>query len=90
LSGNREKWEYSGTVYQLFIHFEKAYNSVRREILYNILNYWYMVSMKMGYYSILSETYSEVRVGKILSNTFPIRNFLKQGDVYRYCFSILI
>jgi hypothetical protein len=32
-----KKWEYNETVYQLFIDFEKAYDSVRREILYNIL-----------------------------------------------------
>jgi hypothetical protein len=27
-----------------------------------------------------SETYSRVRVGKNLSDTFPIKNGLKQGD----------
>ena len=29
----------------------------------------------------LAETYSRVRVGKNLSDMFPIRNGLKQGDV---------
>jgi hypothetical protein len=28
----------------------------------------------------LNETYSKVRVGKLLSDTFPIQNALKQGD----------
>jgi hypothetical protein len=28
----------------------------------------------------LNETYNEVRVGKLLSGTFPIQNGLKQGD----------
>jgi hypothetical protein len=32
-----EKLEYIETVHQLFIDFKKAYDSVRREILYNIL-----------------------------------------------------
>jgi hypothetical protein len=34
-----KKWEYNGTVQQLglFIDFKKAYDSVRREVLYNIL-----------------------------------------------------
>jgi sorting nexin-29 len=32
-----KKLEYSETVYQLFIDFKKAYDSVRREVLYNIL-----------------------------------------------------
>jgi len=33
----RKKWEYNGTVHQLFIDFKKAHNSVKREVLYNIL-----------------------------------------------------
>jgi hypothetical protein len=33
----RKKWEYNETVHQLFIDFKKVYDSVRREILYNIL-----------------------------------------------------
>jgi len=32
-----KKWEYNKVVYQLFIGFKKAYNSVRREVSYNIL-----------------------------------------------------
>jgi hypothetical protein len=32
-----EKREYNGTVHQLFIDFKKAYDSVKREALYNIL-----------------------------------------------------
>jgi hypothetical protein len=33
----RKKWEYNETVHQLFKDFKKAYDSVRREVLYNIL-----------------------------------------------------
>jgi hypothetical protein len=33
----KKKWAYNGTVHQLFIDFKKAYDSVRREVLYNIL-----------------------------------------------------
>jgi hypothetical protein len=32
-----KKWEYNGIVHQLFIDFKKAYDSVKREVLYNIL-----------------------------------------------------
>jgi hypothetical protein len=32
-----KKWEYNGTVHQLFIDFKKACDSVKREVLYNIL-----------------------------------------------------
>jgi hypothetical protein len=31
------KWEYNETVHQLFIDFKKVYDSVMREVLYNIL-----------------------------------------------------
>ena len=33
-----KKWEYNEAVHQLFIDFKKAYDSVRREDLYNILS----------------------------------------------------
>jgi hypothetical protein len=36
-SDTAEKWEYNETVRQLFVDFKKAYDSVRREALYNIL-----------------------------------------------------
>jgi hypothetical protein len=32
-----KKWEYNGSVQYLFIEFKKAYDSVRKEVLYNIL-----------------------------------------------------
>jgi hypothetical protein len=32
-----KKWKYNETVHQLFIDFKNAYDSVRREVLYNIL-----------------------------------------------------
>ena len=37
--------------------------------------------MKLVRLMCLSETYSRVRVGKNLSDMFPTRNGLKQGDV---------
>jgi hypothetical protein len=36
----RKKWEYNETIYQLFIDLKKAYDSVRREVSYNILVVW--------------------------------------------------
>jgi hypothetical protein len=32
-----KKWEYNGPVQQLFVDFEKAYDSVRKGMLYHIL-----------------------------------------------------
>jgi hypothetical protein len=31
-----KKWEYNERVHQLFVDFKKTYDSVRREVLYNI------------------------------------------------------
>ena len=59
----------------------KAYDSVRREVLYKILIEFGIPKklvrlIKMS----LTETYSRVREGKNVSDRFPIRNGLKQGD----------
>jgi hypothetical protein len=77
----RKKWEYNETVHQLFIDFKKAYDSVRRDVLYNIL-IEVGVPVKLVRLSkmCLNETYSKVRIGKYLSNSFPIQNGLKYGD----------
>jgi hypothetical protein len=75
------KWEYNGTVYQLFIDLKKAYDSIKREVLYNILLEFGIPKKLVRIIKIcLNETYSKVRIGKLLSDTFPIQNGLKQGD----------
>jgi hypothetical protein len=72
------KWEYNGKVYQLFTAFYKAYDSVRREVLYNILTE-FGVSMKLVRLikMCLNEPYDKVCIGKNLSDPFPIWNGLK-------------
>jgi len=69
-------------VHQLLIDFKKAYHSVRWEDLHNII-IEFGITMKLIRLikMCLNETYSRVRVGKNLSDMFPIRNGLKQGDV---------
>jgi hypothetical protein len=75
----RKKWEYNGTVHQLFIDFKKAYESVRREALYNILIEFRIPRKLVGLIKMcLNETYSTVCTGKNLSNMFTIENGLKQ------------
>jgi sorting nexin-29 len=76
-----KKWQYNGTVHQLFIDFRKAYDSVHREVLYIIL-LEFGVSTKLAKLikMSLNETYSKVRIGKLLSDKFPILHGLKQGD----------
>jgi len=73
--------EYNEDVHQFFIDFKKAYDSVRREVLHKILIEFGIPKklvrlIKMS----LTETYSRVGVGKNVSDRFPIRNGLKQGD----------
>ena len=76
-----KKWELNEAVHQLFIDFKKAYESVRREVLYNILIEFGVPKKLVRLIKIcLNETYSRVWVGKNLSDMFPIRNGLKQGD----------
>jgi len=41
-----KKWEYSEEMHQLFVDFKKAYDSVRREVLYKIL-IEFCIPMKM-------------------------------------------
>jgi hypothetical protein len=76
-----KKWEYNGTVHQLFVHFKKAYDSVRREVLYNILIEFGIPRKLVGLIKMcLNETYNRVRIDKNLSEKFTIENGLKQGD----------
>jgi len=74
-----KKWEYNEEVHQFFIQFKQAYDSVRWEVLFNILIEFgiprKLVSLiKMS----LTETYSRVRVSKNISDRFPIGIGLKQ------------
>jgi hypothetical protein len=68
-------------VHQLFIDFKKAYDSVRKELLYNILTEFGIPMKLLRLVKMcLNETYTRVWVGKHSSDTFPIKNGLKQGD----------
>ena len=59
-----KKWEYNEAVHRLFIDLKKAHNSVRREVLYNILTQ-FGIPMKLVRLikMCLTETYSRVRIG---------------------------
>jgi hypothetical protein len=78
-------------VHQPFIDFEKAYDLVRRVVLYNIL-IEFGIPMKLVRLTkmFLNETYSRVRIGKHLSDMYLIRNGLKRGDALWHCFSTLL
>jgi hypothetical protein len=81
-SDTGKKWEFSERVHQIFVDFKKAYDSVRKEVLYNIL-IEFCVPMRVVWRikMCLIETYSKLRINKHLSDNFPIQNGLKQGNV---------
>jgi hypothetical protein len=76
-----KKWGYNEAVHQLFIDFKETYDSVRWEVLYNIL-IEFGVPMKLVRLIklCLRETYSKVPTGIYLSNIILVQNGLKQGD----------
>jgi hypothetical protein len=80
-SVREKKWEYSEAVHQLFIDFKRAYDSVKREVMYFIL-IEFGVPMKLVRLikMCLNETYSRVWVGKHLSDILVVMNALKQVD----------
>ena len=79
----RQILEKNGNMMKQFISqtLRKDYDSVRREVLYNIL-IEFGIPMKLVRIikMCLSETCSRVRVFKHLSDIFPVNNGLKQGD----------
>jgi hypothetical protein len=89
-----KKWQYNETVHHLFIDFKKAYDSVRREVLYNIL-IGFGVPMKLVRLikMRLNEIYSKVCIGKHLSDSLPIKTLSKTRrcsitTAFQLCFRI--
>jgi hypothetical protein len=68
-------------VHQLFIDFKKAYDSVTRKVLHNILLECGIPKKLVRIIKrCLNETYSKVCVGKFGPDKFPIQNSLRQGN----------
>jgi hypothetical protein len=68
-------------VHQLFVHFKKASDSVKRKVLYNILLEFGIPKKLVRLIKMcLNETCSKIRVCKYFSDTVPVQNGLKQGD----------
>ena len=71
----------------VFIDFKKAYDSVRREVLYNILiQFGTPMKLVRLIKLCLNETYSKVFVGKHLCHILPIKSGLKQRDALSLLF----
>jgi hypothetical protein len=88
-SDTGEKMEYNEAVHQLFVAFKKAYDSIRREVLYNIF-IKFGVPMKLV---MLIKMYSNKKYSKICIGNFTIQKGLTQGDallslLFQLCFRI--
>ena len=69
----KKKWEYNKDVYQLFIDFEKAYHSIKRESLFHILiKFGAPKTLVRLIRTCLYGTQSKVRIGIYLSSIFLI------------------
>ena len=76
-----KKWEYNKDVCQLFIYFEKAYDSIRKESLYDIVIKFGVPKKLVNLIkTCLDGTESKVRILNLLSSGFLIENGSKQGD----------
>jgi hypothetical protein len=66
-------------MHPLFVDFKKAYDSISREVLYNILiEFGNPMKLVRLIKMCLNETSSRVCVSKHISDRFPIKNGLKQ------------
>jgi hypothetical protein len=89
----KKKWKYNRMVQQLFIDFNKAYNSVKREVLYNILlEFGIPKKLVKLIKSCLNETYSKVHVGTLLSDKLSYSEWAETrcsiAIAFQFCFRI--
>lgn len=74
-----KKSEYNGSVHQLFVNFRKAYDSVRREVLYEIsIEYGILKKLLRLIKMYMDGISSRVHTLNLLLDPFPVLNSLKQ------------
>jgi len=76
-----KKWEFGQPVHQLFIDFKKAYDSIEREKMFEILIRLGIPKKLVSMVQVcLKDSRGRVKIGNQMSETFNIHNGLKQGD----------
>jgi sorting nexin-29 len=73
--------EFDKEIHTLFVDFKKAYDSIHRESLINILKAFDFPQKLVNLVSInIMETVVKIKVGNIKSNRFTVKSGLRQGD----------
>ena len=77
----QKMWEYDRDVHMLFVDFKKAYDSIHRESLINILKEFEMPQKLINLIKMnIDHTDIKVKVGHSTSNVVQVTTGLRQGD----------
>jgi sorting nexin-29 len=76
-----ECWEYNLSMYQIYVDFKQAYDSIQRKKLYTIM-YEFGLQHKLARLvrATMTGTEAQVKVQTEFIDTFEIRHGLRQGD----------
>jgi len=73
-------WEFNREIQTLFVDFKKAYDSIHRESLINILKEFDFPQKLVNLVSIRIMDVVKIKVGKMKSNPVTVKSGLRQGD----------
>ena len=74
-------WEHNVEIHQIFVHFQKAYDSIPRDKLYAIMANFGILNklIRLTKATMENSTYY-VQIGTIMTDGFKVGTGLKQGD----------
>ncbi|CAI6362278.1 unnamed protein product [Macrosiphum euphorbiae] len=76
-----KKYEYRQDMWQMFVDFRKAYDSIHRNSLYNLMEEFGFQKKFINLTKLAMEGVKyQVRVDNIMSEAFSVETGLKQGD----------
>jgi hypothetical protein len=77
----QKTWEFDREIHTLFVDFKKAYDSIHRESLINILKEFDFPQKLVNLVSIsIMETVVKIKVGNVKSDPVTVKSGLRQGD----------
>ena len=74
-------WEHNVEIHQIFVDFQKAYDSIRRDKLYAIMEHFGIPNklIRLTKATMEDSTY-HIKIGTLMTDGFKVGNGLKQGD----------